>query len=226
MAYQAQMELFPGEAKVEQDCTATFADNMKLPIHKWYRYTAGFSAAWVKELIREEKENGRTRIIDPCAGSGTVLLESEFEGVESYGLEVHPYIYRIATAKLNWNYPADKFREEALSLLKATTQRKITQTEFLNLLLHCYPPDLADVFYSQRRVTNRFHGKHVQERKCHGLMQTTITTTNMIWILCLSVVEQRVKLAFLLHLLNLLGDDTPNIHEIKHKKFKAPFCLW
>lgn len=140
MAYQTQtLDLFPDEVKVEQDYTATFADNMKMPIHKWYRYTAGFSAAWVSELIREEISNGRTRIIDPFAGSGTVLIESEFAGVESYGVEAHPYIYRIAKAKLNWNYPADKFKAETLSLLKIAKGKKITQTEFPKLILSCYP---------------------------------------------------------------------------------------
>jgi DNA modification methylase len=142
MAYWEQaveLELFPPEVKVEQDYTATFADNMKMPIHKWYRYTAGFSAAWVNELIRQEKKSGRTRIIDPFAGSGTVLLESEFEGVESYGVEAHPYIYRIAKAKLNWNFPADKFKEEALLLLKQAKNKTITKTEFPKLILSCYP---------------------------------------------------------------------------------------
>lgn len=142
MAYQAQtleLDLFPDEIKVEQDYTATFADNMKLPIHKWYRYTAGFSAAWVNELINEEIKNGRTRIIDPFAGSGTVLIESEFAGVESYGVEAHPYIYKIAKAKLNWNFPADIFKEEALALLKKAKSKIITQTEFPKLITSCYP---------------------------------------------------------------------------------------
>lgn len=142
MAYQAQvleLDLFPDEVKVEQDYTATFADNMKMPIHKWYRYTAGFSAAWVNELIKSEIKNGRTRIIDPFAGSGTVLIESEFAGVESYGVEAHPYVYRIAKAKLNWNFPADIFKEEALALLKRAKSKTITQTEFPKLIMSCYP---------------------------------------------------------------------------------------
>jgi DNA modification methylase len=136
-----ELELFPDEVKVDQDYSSTFADNMSLPIHKWYRYTAGFSAAWVNQLIREERKNGRTRIIDPFAGSGTVLLESEFEGVESYGIEAHPYIYKIAKAKLNWNFPADKFKEEALSLLKQAKTKTISKTEFPKLILSCYPLD-------------------------------------------------------------------------------------
>lgn len=145
MAYQAQaieLDLFPDEVKVEQDYSATFADNMSLPIHKWYRYTAGFSASWVNQLIRQEKANGRTRIIDPFAGSGTVLLESEFEGVESFGVEAHPYIYRIAKAKLDWNFPADKFKSEALSLLRKAKTKTITKTEFPKLITSCYPIDI------------------------------------------------------------------------------------
>jgi DNA modification methylase len=136
-----ELDLFPDEAKVEQDYSATFADNMKMPVHKWYRYTAGFSAAWVSNLIREEIKNGRTRIIDPFAGSGTVLIESEFAGVESYGVESHPYIFKIAKAKLNWNYPAEKFKEEALELLKVAKDRIITRTTYPKLIMSCYPPE-------------------------------------------------------------------------------------
>ena len=125
---------------------------MKMPIHKWYRYTAGFSAAWVSELIREEISNGRTRIIDPFAGAGTVLIESEFAGVESYGVESHPYIYRIAKAKLNWNYPADKFKEEALALLKIAKGKKITQTEFPKLIISCYPIETIQKLEALKRT--------------------------------------------------------------------------
>lgn len=136
---QTELQLFPDEPITGQDYTATFADNMKLPVHKWYRYTAGFSASWVNELIRQEQKNGRKRIIDPFAGSGTVLIESEFAGVESFGVESHPYIYRIAKVKLNWGYPPEKFKAEALALLKNARSRVITRTDFPKLILKCYP---------------------------------------------------------------------------------------
>lgn len=134
-----QLDLFPEVMKIEQDYSATFADNMSLPIHKWYRYTAGFSAVWANQLIRQEKLKGRRRIIDPFAGSGTVLLESEFEGVESMGVEAHPYIYKIAKAKLAWNYSADKFKEGALSLLKKAKKIEVTKTEYPKLIMSCFP---------------------------------------------------------------------------------------
>lgn len=122
-----------------QDYSPTFADNLSLPLHRWYRYTAGFSAVWVNQLIKEEKKYGRVRIIDPFAGSGTVMLESDFEGVNSIGIEAHPYIYRIAKTKLQWHYSADKFKESALNLLKKAQAKTKVGTEYAKLLLDCYP---------------------------------------------------------------------------------------
>ncbi len=142
MSYQTSLFDLPApEAAEKQDYSATFADNMSLPIHKWYRYTAGFSASWVHELIEQEKKNGRSRVIDPFAGSGTVLLESEFAGVASYGVEAHPYIYRIAKAKLDWNYPPDAFKEGAMSMLRKAKTLEITKTEYPKLIANCYPPE-------------------------------------------------------------------------------------
>ena len=90
----ATLDLFPSYSNVKVDNSSTFATNMALPIHGWYRYTAGFSAEWVRQLIAEQKVKGRTHVLDPFAGSGTVLLESEFQGVESMGLESQPYVYK------------------------------------------------------------------------------------------------------------------------------------
>ncbi|MES2387822.1 MAG: DNA modification methylase [Bacteroidota bacterium] len=133
--------LFP-VAKVKQDYTPTFADNMSMPIHKWYRYTAGFSAVWAKQLIQEQKGLGRTHIIDPFAGSGTVLLECEFENVEGIGIEAHPYIFRIAKAKLNWNYPPETLKLKALELLAVAKSLEISKTEYPKLIASCYPPEI------------------------------------------------------------------------------------
>jgi len=51
-----ELDLFPDDIIIGQNYSATFADNMSLPIHKWYRYTAGFSAVWVNQLIQQEKK--------------------------------------------------------------------------------------------------------------------------------------------------------------------------
>jgi hypothetical protein len=49
----------------EVDTTSTFSDNLSLPIHRWFRYSAGFSALWVRKLIDQEKAKGTVNVLDP-----------------------------------------------------------------------------------------------------------------------------------------------------------------
>ena len=79
---------------------STFIDNMKLPVHRWFRFSADFSAQWVETAIEKARQKGRVTLLDPFAGSGTTLLAAQKLGVECYGLEAHPFIARIAQAKL------------------------------------------------------------------------------------------------------------------------------
>ena len=133
------LELFPSYSDVAVEGSSTFTTNMALPIHGWYRYTAGFSAAWVRELIGEQKAQGLTHILDPFAGSGTVLLESEFQQVEAIGLESQPYVFKIATAKLLWQTDSAALNAAATSLLEAARAEIVTQTEYPELLTKCFP---------------------------------------------------------------------------------------
>lgn len=98
-----QLELFPtDEGAAESDRASTFADNLSQPVHRWFRYSAGFSAPWVEQLIQREKAKGRRRVLDPFAGSGTSLLAAECCDIDAIGIEAHPFVARIAQAKLCW----------------------------------------------------------------------------------------------------------------------------
>jgi adenine-specific DNA methylase len=124
--HEPQLELFKTEKNNGKvDLTSTFADNMKLPIHRWYRYTAGFSGPWVRELI--STENGQN-VLDPFGGSGTVMLESEFAGINSIGIEAHPYVFRIAKAKLSWKIDPQEFKDSARKLLSQAKEKNITKS--------------------------------------------------------------------------------------------------
>ena len=79
-----------------------FVDNMKLPVHRWYRYSAGFSADWVRSVLKRRGMSGTDQIVlDPFSGIATTSIACNSEKVRSLGLESHPFVYRIAEAKLH-----------------------------------------------------------------------------------------------------------------------------
>jgi hypothetical protein len=82
--------------------SGAFVDNMALPIHRWFRYSAGFSAGWVEQLLASWQLGPECVVLDPFAGSGTVAVVCEKLGQASIGVEAHPVVARIGQAKLSW----------------------------------------------------------------------------------------------------------------------------
>lgn len=75
MAKQIQSALFDaGEPAGKKQRSSTFTGNMSLPVHRWYRYSAGFAAEWVESVIEQFNRDRPARVFDPFAGSGTTLL--------------------------------------------------------------------------------------------------------------------------------------------------------
>ncbi len=136
-----QPTLFAEDRTHKNDTSSTFADNLSLPIHRWFRYSAGFSALWVRELIELEKANGRTHILDPFLGSGTVILEAELCDTEAIGIEAHPFIARIAEAKLHWRTNPAEFYDYAIAILKAAKNIHVPKRAYPPLLKKCYPAE-------------------------------------------------------------------------------------
>lgn len=132
------------KATVKESRQGTFTDNMKLPLHRWIRYSAGFSAEWVTSTIKQNYPNDVPTILDPFAGSGTTLIASEQAGVHAIGFESHPFVYRMASAKVIWNkVPADELLSAIESLIKSAKalEKKIDESTAAPLLLKCYTPE-------------------------------------------------------------------------------------
>ena len=123
--------------------SGTFIDNLNLPVHRWFRYSAGFSAEWATSLIRDRCRPEHSLVLDPFAGSGTALIAAENAGVDSVGFESHPFVFRVAQAKLLWKAPISGFREACRSVLSLATQLlpHISVPEDIpSLLTKCYIP--------------------------------------------------------------------------------------
>lgn len=126
-----------GACGVEPSGTlGTFADNLKLPVHRWFRYSAGFSADWAEDVIRRRAAK---RVLDPFCGSGTTLLAAAKAGVGSVGVEAHPFVARIAKIKAHREVDLDDLANLFSRMrAKAWELRTEAPTTDSKLLLKCY----------------------------------------------------------------------------------------
>jgi hypothetical protein len=123
--------------------SGTFIDNMKLPVHRWFRYSAGFSAQWTASVISDRMQQRETRILlDPFAGSGTSLLAAQSLAVDSIGFEPHPFVHRIAETKLDRAVDPAELEGRAAALLSIAKTRVAPSPRYTSALLEkCYRPE-------------------------------------------------------------------------------------
>lgn len=121
--------------------SGTFLDNMALPIHRWFRYSAGFAAQWVEQVLAEWGIKKENLVLDPFAGSGTVPVVCDKLGIPSLGVEAHPMVSRILKAKLLWTTPPERVAEFAATVLSQAQKRKPRTATFPTLLERSYEPD-------------------------------------------------------------------------------------
>ncbi len=141
-----QLSLFENYRDIarKKQRSGTFSNNMKLPIHRWFRYSAGFSAEWVSQVLSELNDTSQMLVLDPFAGSGTTLLAADAVGFNSIGIEAHPFVARVAKAKLNWDVDANSFLERALNTLEQAKKISNFKKEYPELILRCYPSDILN----------------------------------------------------------------------------------
>ncbi len=125
--------------------TGTFTDNMKLPIHRWFRYSAGFSAAWVEQVILDLEPHA---ILDPFAGSGTVCLAADKHNIRSFGIEAHPFVCKLAQSKLSWWIDTQSFLRAATQIKQYALTLQLDLPDHIpSLLTKCYEEEaLRDLF--------------------------------------------------------------------------------
>ena len=141
----SQPSLFPelfADPAVNDAASSTFLDNMRLPVHRWIRFSAGFSGAWAQSVVENASRQGETRVFDPFAGSGTTLIAAEDAGVEVFGVEAHPFVHRIARAKLARRSDIEAFRESIKAICSSATRRKPELTQYPKLIRACYTDDV------------------------------------------------------------------------------------
>ena len=141
--------------------SGTFGDNMKLPVHRWFRYSAGFSADWAKEVIFQYKAKN---LLDPFMGSGTVCLVGDELGLKSWGVEAHPFVYRLAKGKLAWNEKTDDFKQAITDIENFAVKSDLNVPDDIpRLLTKCYSKKTLLDLYKIRDAYTEISGSLSEE---------------------------------------------------------------
>ena len=161
MLRSKQLALFEDVDSSEHKNSSTFLDNMRLPVHRWFRYSAGFSAQWVESVITNERAR---QVLDPFAGSGTTLIAAEDAGVQGYGVESHPFVARVARAKLARRSDPEAYRALAHAVLQSASGKKSSDEEYPPLIKKCYTEEsLCDLDKLRRAVVESQEGSPASE---------------------------------------------------------------
>jgi hypothetical protein len=125
---------------------------MTLPVHRWFRYSAGFPADWAESVIAEASKDGVVRVFDPFVGSGTTLLAAETVGAESWGVDSHPFLARVVQAKLAWRSDPEQYREEADAVSRFAQSLAADIGGYPSLIRDCYDDDALAELDTLRRA--------------------------------------------------------------------------
>lgn len=149
--------------------SGSFIENMKLPIHRWFRYSAGFSANWVRSIIQQKQRNlSNIFVLDPFAGVGTTLLACDSEGVKSMGFETHPFIFRVAQTKLdsvNVNLKDLKWVFDEFYTEVKNAPHKLNGSQQPPLLQNCYRDEtLASLTFFKQTYHKHYKNDSVESK--------------------------------------------------------------
>lgn len=94
----------------------SFQDSLRAPIHRWFTYPAGYSHRLVEAKISQYRLDGRHWIADPFVGTGTTSVAAKTAGVNSLGVEAHPFVHWVAQAKLHFEHDVEALVSDAESV--------------------------------------------------------------------------------------------------------------
>lgn len=140
-----------------------FQNAYQTPVQRWFPYREGYSTRLVNAFVRELKITGN--VFDPFSGSGTTLLASRHNNLNSFGIDVNPISILVAKVE-NKRYSTsdiESFISEIEKLKLILKSNEVFQTSF----------DLADkVFNSeilQVLLQLKFYIKKIEKVKVQNI---------------------------------------------------------
>jgi DNA modification methylase len=114
----------------------TANENYNERIHRWFFCVQGFSATFVNDMLNRFKVKEGDVVLDPFAGSGTVLVSAKLRNVNSIGVELLPIFSFACKVKTSWDID--------VKVLEDTTKQLIRNVSFAKDLKEDKKPFLKE----------------------------------------------------------------------------------
>jgi DNA modification methylase len=103
-----------------------FTKNRSEPLHRWVPWIAGFSGAFVEEVLKSAAlaDPSTVTILDPFAGVGTTLVEGMMRGYNVVGFDINPYAVLASDLKISCARHRVKPLTEALNSLEGLSRQR------------------------------------------------------------------------------------------------------
>lgn len=140
-----------------------FQNAYQTPIQRWFPYREGYSTRLVNAFIKELKitEN----VFDPFSGSGTTLLASRVNNLNSFGVDVNPISVLVAKVE-NEQYAKSDIENLSFEIenLKSYTKSSETLKTLFNLADKVFNNEIL-----QSLLYLKMHIKEIKNEKINNL---------------------------------------------------------
>jgi site-specific DNA-methyltransferase (adenine-specific) len=163
---------FLGEARAELASLVNWSGPSVMPVHRWLRYREGFSPLLIEALDLGD------RILDPFAGSGSIMVGAAQQHRSSVGIEVNPLAAFAAKVKLTplTGVELDAVRNFAAQLAARVSAAVPAPLPELKIARKVFEPEIADVLLKLETAIETFGaGRRVR---------------NFLWLARLSILEE------------------------------------
>ncbi|MCK6628391.1 MAG: site-specific DNA-methyltransferase [Anaerolineae bacterium] len=158
----------------------TFKDSLRAPVHRWFKYPAGYSYKFVEVGFELFGVKPGDWVYDPFSGSGTTILCAKQKGINAYGVEAHSFVHWVADVKLYWEFNLVDLNRQVEYLLtksRAFAREQIQDIDiagiFPELIYKCYhPQDLRTLYLLREFIQSQIEDPHIQ-----NLLSLALTDT-------------------------------------------------
>ena len=148
----------------------TFKDSLRAPIHRWFKYPAGYSYRLIETKIRQYGLDENCWILDPFVGCGTTSVVAKTESVNSIGIEAHPFVFEVARTKVFWEYDLEalessinEITDEVTEIIENGGTETVDLSQLPKLVRKCYSAqNLAKLVVIRDTIAQRIKDYHIK----------------------------------------------------------------